>query len=292
MKRWILGAFLALCCLLDGGSLRADFLFGLSSSTPGTLYNVDPTTGAATSIVSLPDGTGTNFTGLAALNGVLYATDVFSGGAGYFGTIDPRTGAFTALNNQGGSLNWHSLAANAATQTLYTVDLSKFGDNWMLLALTPAGKITQVGSTGIDIRGMAFDPNHMILYGVGFNHVSGGLNLYTMNTTTGQASLIGATGFSVNFRPGLAFDDVHNVLYMNLGEGGDEGNSLYTLDTATGMASRVGPNGPTSDHGIQGITFVATPEPSSLAVLGIGAACVAPFGWRRWKAFAASVRLG
>jgi hypothetical protein len=284
MKPWIAASLLAVFGLMTDSSLRAD-LIGLSSSIPGTLYNVSPTTGAATPIVDLTGSTGTGFVGLASLNGVIYATDVFSGGEAHFGTIDPATGAFTAINNQGGSLNWHSLAANPSTQSLYTVDLTRFGDDWMLLTVTPAGTIAQVGPTGIDIRGLAFDPNHGVLYGVGFDHVTSLLNLYTVDTATGHASLIGSTGF-FNIRPDLAFDPSANLLFMNLGEGGSEGNKLYTLDAATGAPSLVGPNGLTAGFGIDGLTFVTAtvPEPFSLTLLGIGIAGVAGYGLSHRKA--------
>src|SRR5207302_1033766 len=97
---------------------------------------------------------------------------------------------------------------------LYTVDVSN--DNWPLLTVTPSGAISTIGSTHIDFRGLAYDPNHDILYGVGSDHIRGGSNLYTINTSNAQVTLIGSTGFTRDTLD-LAFDPFADILYMNLG---------------------------------------------------------------------------
>lgn len=283
---------LAALALLPGtaGRASAGVLYGLSSGVPGTVFTINEATGAATPVVNL---TGTDFTSLvdlAARNGTLYASDVFpSGGPASFGRIDLATGAFTPINNQGGSMNWHALAYNPAVDRFYAVAVGVAGDPF--LSVTPAGAITTIGPTNHDIRGMTFDSNHNILYGVT------GTDLYTINPATGAATLVGPT-FLTNDRPRLAYDTETDVLYLNLG-GGPGGNALYRLDPNTGRATRVGPNGPTAGAGIDGIAFVPTagppapdpgaptpaaadaPEPSSLALFGLGTAGLAGWRWRR-----------
>jgi hypothetical protein len=165
---------------------HADVLYGLSSSSPGGLYTINTSTGAATHVVDL-SGASTSFVDLAALNGTLYGSDIMLPFIGFtFGTINPTTGAYTPINNQGGSVDWQALASNPAANLFYTVDLDKTGHP--LLSVTPGGAITNIGATNLTIRGMSFDTNQSILYGVD------DLNLYTINTTTGVATLVGATG--------------------------------------------------------------------------------------------------
>ena len=132
-------------------------------------------------------GGSTSLVGFEYLGGKFYATDVFGANDLRLGTIDPVTGAFTGLNNQAGSNNWHGLAGNESAQLLYSIDLG--GD---LYSMTPAGVATNIGATtpAIDGRGMAYDDTNGVLY------ATGGGNLYAVNTSTAAATLLGALGIS------------------------------------------------------------------------------------------------
>jgi DNA-binding beta-propeller fold protein YncE len=135
-----------------------------------------------------------------------------------------------------------------------------------LVEIDPAtGSSTVVGQTGVGglASGLAYDPVTGTLYGVA---TLGGL--YRINTSTGSASLIGATGLVfTNAHQGLAFDPETMTLFLNEA---DTSDSLYTLDAATGAATLVGPNGPTAGFGIDGLTFGVIPEPSTGALLATG----------------------
>jgi hypothetical protein len=247
----------------------ASTLWGLSSSEPGVLYTVDPATGAATEVVTVTGAIDASSTGLEILNGTIYATDVYvGGGVMNFGSIDRATGAFTLINDQAGSLNWQGLAADPVADLLYSVDLNSTDYN--LVSITPAGVIAVVGPTGSYIRGMAYGGG--TLYGVTDD------SLYTIDISTGAATLVGALGLT-NSRPGLAYDGNAGVLYLNLGSG-DPGYSLYTVDKTTGLATLVGPNGSVAGEGIDGLAWEdtggpAVPEPSTFALLSIGAGALA-----------------
>jgi hypothetical protein len=83
-----------------------------------------------------------------------------------------------------------------------------------------------IGCAGIDIKELAFDRNHNVLYGTDY------ANLYTINTTTGAATLIGPHVATIRMY-GLSYDDGTNTLY------GIDPNVLssYTINTSTGAAT-------------------------------------------------------
>ena len=253
--------------LICSCSAFGDLLYGLSSSIPGTVYTINTATGAATPFVNLTNDILTQVVDLTILNGTLYASDVVAGAGSFsnFGTIDPVTGAFTILSQQGGSTNWQGLAANPALGIIYAVDETGFPVP--LISVTPSGAFTTIGNTDIQINDLAYDSVHGILYAVDES-----ANLYTINVTTAAATLIGSTGLGNLIKIGLGYDSNNNVLYANF-----VGNhSLYTLNTTTGAATLVGPNGTTADiDGLAdfGVVSIA-PEPATTALIGLGLAAL------------------
>jgi len=266
MTRSFGGSLLFAAAMLGFSSVpvSAGVIYGLSSSTPGTVYTIDAATGAATPVVSLTGNDDTSMVGLEFLNGTLYATDVFTPSSYTFGTIDLGTGAFTPINDQGGSFNWWSLAADPTAGLFYAVDFDA-GNN--LVSVTPGGVITGIGFTGVDIGGLAFDSLNGILYGVGNG------DLYTIDVATGLATLVGSTGATFGFRVGLAYDPDTATLFLN---GGDN-DSLYTVNTATGLATVVGPSSAAGILDIDGLAVLPnatteSPEPRSLLLAALGGA--------------------
>ncbi len=107
--------------------VQAEVLYGITVSDPGvSLYTINTSTGTATHYLNLSGVVDSGLGDLASLNGTLYATTIgpSSGPPQFtFGSINPTTGAYTAINNQNGSNNWQSLAANPAKNLFYTVDV-------------------------------------------------------------------------------------------------------------------------------------------------------------------------
>ena len=229
-------------------SAHAD-LVGLSSGSPGAVYSIDPVTGAAT-LLSTTDNT--SLVGATFLDGVFYGSDICGADCFSVNSIDIATGVSTFVSDQDGSANWHGLASDEDAGLMYAIDIN---DGNILKSLTADGIVTSIGTgAGIDGRGMAYDDLNDILYATG----SGGL--YSVDTATGLASLIGTLGFSTG-TVGLAFDESTGTLFANA-----EG-SLWMVDTFTGAGSLIGSNGVDS---IDGLAWIEAPEPGTLALLGLG----------------------
>ncbi len=268
LRRLVPALFLLVPVAVICAPATAGVLYGLSSSSPGIVYTIDGATGAATQLITM-DRT-TSLVGLEYLNGRLYATDVLDPGFS-FGSIDPATGAFTPINTQAGSANWHSLAANPALNVFYSVNLDSAGYDLVSIAL--AGTVSVVGPTAQELRGLAYDPVHQILYGVDPTR------LFVLDPTTGVATLIGSLGIE-DYRPGLAYDGDGQVLYLNAGEG----HQLYSVSVTTGLATLIGGNG--TSNRIDGLAYAADtaiPEPATLLLLAVGLSILVPLSLRSSK---------
>lgn len=261
-------------------------LIGLSSNYPvgpGSIYSIDSGTGLATKIADLQGaGISTSLVGFEVLNGVGYATDVFTTvddlSGPYYGSIDLSTGAFSPLGvqrNSTGALdyNWHALAGDAIAGALYMA--SNGGEFYSIDPTTGTstfkGFLTLDGTalTVFGMAGMAFDPVNGILYGV-----SSGASystLYTIDPGTAVATLLGYLDLGTGGMAGLAYDYENGLLFMNTGWD-PNGYRLFQLDPATLSATLVGTNSAaawTDGTGIDGLAFVGSsgvPEPATLTL--------------------------
>ncbi len=111
-------------------------------------------------------------------------------------------------------------AINNATDALVTFDTNT-------LAQVTIGNL----GTNVSFGGAAYDPNSDTLYMIGGRDNN---SLYTVNQTTGGATLVGSHG--INDLLGLAYDSLNNVLYGTQFSGG---SGLYSLNTGTGAATEI-----------------------------------------------------
>ena len=270
---------MCLTLLVSGaGQANAGLLYGLSTDAPTSgLYTIDPNTGAATLLLSLPYRT--NPSGLTFLNGQLSASNVAvdSSGRRQTGTIDLQTGMFTAISDQGGSTSWHGLAGNNAANVLYTAE----GGNTGLFSVTPTGVITGVGYPGLPALGLEYDNKHGILYAVTVDP------FYTIDVVTGAATSIGPTGIGFSARVGLAYDEDNDILYANatrqFAPSTPLVHQLFRVDVHTGAFTLVGNNG--LDVTIDGLAWgpaaAPVPAPSTLTLVSLGILGLLGYNWRR-----------
>lgn len=125
------------------------------------------------------------------------------------------------------------------------------------------GEVTTVGSLGVsgDFEGLDFSPD-----GTLFASDDTNADLYTIDPTTGEASLVGSFGFgqAETQNTGLAFRD-DGTLFMvvdDFDDGTTDQDNLYTVDTTTGLATLVGT--------LFGTPFADDPEITSIAFASDG----------------------
>jgi DNA-binding beta-propeller fold protein YncE len=173
--------------------------------------------------------------------GTLYMVETISPMSLY--SLDPATGARTLVTTMSGPTGAFvgALTFDCATSTAFLSSTSN--DTLLQLDLT-TGVATLIGSfvnTAVVMHGMEWDPSTSTLYGGS----AGGV--YTINTTTGEATLVGPTGFGSGI-VALGYHSGRNVMYATINTATD---SLYTIDRATGAATLIGPlGGPTSPTGL------------------------------------------
>jgi hypothetical protein len=240
----------------------------------GTLYGWLVSAGAATAslaIVNLTTGAGTPLgspqpnviiphVGLAvAQNGIAYvAANGYSGAPGCGGTcsgalwlIDPLLG----LQNSGGTLSGGPGVAPAICAlafspagVLYGIE-GGGGGGWNLITINVhppavADAVTNVGATVTEMDAITFDSSG-VLYGA----TGGTGSLYTIDPTTGSATLVhafvGASNASLTYGlNGLAFQPATGTLYGTTSpDSPNSGNSLVTVNPTTGQVTVIGPSG-------------------------------------------------
>jgi hypothetical protein len=168
------------------------------------------------------------------LTGTLaHADNIAYAGAvnGSYGTVDLNTGVFTSL----GSLGLTPSGMAVADGSLFVA--SYHTANGTLSTVNPAnGALTSVGAaTGIVYDD--FGSTTSGLYVVGLD-----TNLYSINPSTGAATLIGPTGLGLGSWRSLSTNS--GTLYFA------DGADLYTLNTGTGAATLVGAFGGSSEMSV------------------------------------------
>ncbi|HEX8352841.1 MAG TPA: DUF11 domain-containing protein, partial [Pyrinomonadaceae bacterium] len=171
----------------------------------------------------------------------VYVNDILSPYTVY--ALDATTGALAPAGN----LSFSSIAmARRASDGL--VFYTEYGvNNGRVATWNPATNVnTNVGTLGGGIRNfprLTFNAAG-VLYGMDDQS-----RLYTVNTGTGRATLVGTvSGFPASIRGDIAFAP-NGTLYATTGDS----SSLYTINTGTLTASLVGATGQTN---IAGMGFV------------------------------------
>ena len=243
--------FTALAATLAAGALVPAHaaLFGVagfSSFGIQSLYAIDAATGAATLVGS---------TGLRQISGLEWDSAnnrlVALNALGDQYVINTGTGASTLLASGSYGVPEGSIAfSGGSTYTTLFDNLNTWnGTGW-----------TEIGNSGLaagaDISGLASGGGRML--GLALNG-SGSDQIVSFNTTTGAATVIGATGTNATSVAGFTYAFIGGEWFMT------NGASLFSVNADTGAASLIGSHGVS---GFSGLAFV--PAPGAAALLGLG----------------------
>jgi hypothetical protein len=206
---------------------------------------------------------------LAATQAQVFYGATSSGSTSELYTIDPSTGAATAVgalvDSSENSYAITGLAFDSVTGTLYG-STSNSSPTLLqgLVKIDPAtGLVTQIGTfnTGVASNTMAditFDSSSGTLYGAGSHNG----NLYSINVASGLATLVGPSGYASVRGNGMAADAAGTIWGAPIGgDGGELVNYSKANGAVTNVAALSGgpfPPGAFGPNPIAALTFDST----------------------------------
>jgi hypothetical protein len=215
---------------------------GDGASPPSTLFTLDPSTAAPTPRATLGNGDDGEAIAYRSQDAVLYHTSGVSDGLEYFERIDPRT--WIVGPNLVPGATYGPDPATEITALAWYAPLGVFlaGDiDSDFYHVTPAGRFTLVGNSGLQMRGFAVVGSQVFAVNPFGHHVfevdpGDGSVLATLPL---EVDGLGTSGNGLATSPdtGVVFAIVKNPL----SPGG--GRLLATLDVTTGQAKSIGDTG-------------------------------------------------
>jgi len=171
----------------DGGACpQCEGSFGGSSSV--SMYTIDSTTGALTSIGIITAGSVPDFVAVDPAGKFAYVTNYGSNEVSMY-IIDATTGALASIGNIAAGTGPFSVAVDPAGKFAYVVnfssnDVSMYTINGTTGALTPIGTI----AAGLSPTSIAVHPSGKFAYVTNF--VSNDVSMYTIDGATGALTVL------------------------------------------------------------------------------------------------------
>ncbi|MBX2829402.1 MAG: T9SS type A sorting domain-containing protein [Flavobacteriaceae bacterium] len=162
---------------------------------------------------------------LTLSTGEFYSIDITTGTYTSMGTISPPPGQ-----------DWNGLEFDPATGILYGIS-SDFSSTSSLSTIDVGSmSYTLVGDTGMlgAISIAITSTGEMYGYDVVDD------NFYSINTSTGAATVLGPVGFDANFGQDLEWDDASGIMYMVCYNAGVFEGEVRTVDLTTGATTLIG----------------------------------------------------
>jgi YVTN family beta-propeller protein len=220
----------------DGGAFPAPSFGGDSSVS---MYTINSTTGALTSIGMIDAGTGPDAVAVDPAGKFAYVANFGSNDVSMY-TIDATTGALASIGTIAAGTSPDSVALDPAGKFAYMTNFNS-NDVSMYTIDATTGALTSIGSiaAGTNPSSVAVDPAGKFAYVANWtgNNADGSVSMYTVDATTGVLTPSGtiATGLSptsIAIHPSGKFAYVTNS--------GSNSVSMYSIDGATGTLTLIG----------------------------------------------------
>jgi hypothetical protein len=253
MKKYILFAFLIVASLFAASANAAPMAYSVNSDgvNGDNLYLIDLATG-------VDQFRGKLFTGIedrTDTEGLAFSPGPISRLWG----IDDDSGTLFPINPDNGSINYNEeiqLPPDFQTGGGNDFGMTFACDNSLFFTSVKSqtlyrrdqdGIIKNVGSLGVNISAIAAVGNPTRLYGLGngqyLNGETDSPNLYGIDTTTGQASLIGPLGTPGEFeynQAGMSFDNAGGLWAItDRSQIGNQKSQILSIDVDTGDATLI-----------------------------------------------------
>jgi DNA-binding beta-propeller fold protein YncE len=243
---------------LTGRTATAQVMYAIDSSR--ALFTVDIATGAKTQIGTVSANAGTA-AGLAydPISQIMYLSSSTNDS---LYSLNLTTFEATLIGAYGPTVVMHGLEFDTSTGTLYGASSTP---NELYSINTTTGAATSIGSIGLtSFVNLGYDSDNDVMYATN----SGTDSFYSINRATGAVTLIGPLNGPTNPN-GLAFNSDNGILYLV----DNSTDSFYSINLGTGAANLIGAMG---TGNLLGLAYVPNPipEPTSLALVGLGAAAV------------------
>ena len=216
----------------DGGAFPPGS-FGGSSSV--SMYTVNSTTGALTSIGTIAAGTGPDSVAVDPAGKFAYVTNSGSNDVSMY-TIDATTGALASIGTIAAGAEPISVVVDPAGKFAYVTNWGSDDVSMYSIGAT-TGILTSVGriAGGTNPSSVAVDPTSEFAYVA--NWGSNDVSMYTINSTTGALTSIGtiaagSTPTSIAIHPSGKFAYVTNTNSNDVW--------MYSIDTTTGVLTLIG----------------------------------------------------
>ncbi|MDC8003327.1 T9SS type A sorting domain-containing protein [Aureisphaera galaxeae] len=181
---------------------------------------------------------------------------------GEFNSIDITTGTYTSMGtiSPPPGQDWNGLEFDPATRTLYGISSDFSGTSSLSTIDVGSMSYTLVGDTGMQgaISIAITSSGDMYSYDVVDD------NFYSIDTSTGAATLLGPIGFDANFGQDLEWDDSSGTMYMVCYNAGIFEGEVRTVDLGNGFTTLLGNLIP-SESGTQ-MAWAAIQNPEILSV--------------------------
>jgi DNA-binding beta-propeller fold protein YncE len=224
----------------DGGAFPASSFGG---STSVSMYTVDSTTGALTSIGTIAAGANPDSVAVDPAGKFAYVTNFNSNDISMY-TIDSTSGALTSIGTIAAGSLPTSVVVDPSGKFAYVANWTAYkaeGSVSMYTINATSGALTSIGTiaAGTSSISIAVDPVGKFAYVANFtgNQTEGSVSMYSIDSGTGTLTLIGTIATeqsptSIAIHPSGKFAYVTNS--------GSNSVSMYSIDSATGTLTLIG----------------------------------------------------